>query len=160
MTRPLLVGEAPGPTGEGPPLGGRAGRLLDRMAGLAFVDACDRVNLLDAWPGHAGKASAFPAAAAREAAAALLAADQHRVLLLAGQRVAAAFGLRRPDYLCWYPLPGGRLAGVIAHPSGVNRWLNVPLHRELTGRFLTQALDLAVAVPLLDNDTNPATVSG
>lgn len=158
MTRPLLVGEAPGPTGGGPPLGGRAGRLLDRMAGRAFVDACDRVNLLDAWPGHAGKASAFPAAEAREAAAALLAVDRHRVLLLAGKRVAGAFGLRRPEFLCWYPLAGGRLAGVVAHPSGVNRWLNVPLHRELTGRFLVQALDLAAACPPLDTDTNAAKV--
>ncbi len=136
--RPLLVGEAPCKAG-GEPFTGRSGSVLEALAGFPPRREFECVNLLRTWPGHAGKGSAFPAAEARAAAQAMLSVlTRGRVVLVAGKRVAGAFGIRQPEYLRWYHLEG-LLVGVLPHPSGINRWLNDPVNREAAGRFLRSA---------------------
>lgn len=139
--RPLLVGEAPNRMG-GEPFTGRAGRVLEALAGFPPRREFDCVNLLQSWPGQAGKGSAFPLHDARVAAAAMLAVlPQGRVVVIAGKRAAAAFGIRRPEFLRWYAV-GGKVLGVLPHPSGINRWLNDPTNRAAAGQFLRSARTL------------------
>ena len=72
MTR-RIIGQAPGRTlPYGPPLGGRAGAFLARLAGLGSYDVLrERTvveNVLTLWPGKSpggGKGDAFPLDAAR-----------------------------------------------------------------------------------------------
>jgi hypothetical protein len=107
------------------------------MCGLpldAFLARFERVNLLPAFPGKAGKGDRFPRAAARQAALALLPALQGRRAVLLGGRVAAAFGLPRAPLLVWQPLAGGEVA-VAPHPSGINRWWNDPRNVRRAKRF-------------------------
>lgn len=140
--RPLLVGEAPCPAGNTEPFDGPSGRRLALILGVGHAEllaTTDRLNLLDSWPGACGKGSAFPAAEARAAAAVALALAPHRTLLLAGRRVAAAFGLRALPYLRWAVL-GRRRVAVLPHPSGVNRWLNDPANRAATRDFVLAAV--------------------
>jgi uracil-DNA glycosylase len=137
--RPLLVGEAPGLRTSGPAFGGggASGRRLARLAGLArLAEVFDCVNLLDAWPGPAGKASAFPLGRAREAATALLEErGPGQVVVCVGSRVWAAFGLRPAESLTAVAREGTCFV-LIPHPSGVNRWWNEPGAEERAGRFL------------------------
>lgn len=101
-SRPLLVGEASNIPG-GEPFGGRSGAVLAAMAGLTFDEfrrRFDRVNLLRRWPGREpgqAKGHKFPLAAARHAAARL--DVRGRRVVLAGRRVALAFGLRGFEFL-------------------------------------------------------------
>lgn len=135
------MGEAPCRKG-GEPFTGRAGKVLEELAGFPPRREFDCVNLLQSWPGAAGKGSAFPAHDARVAAAAMLAViPQGRVVVLAGKRVAAAFGIRNPEFLRWYAV-GGCVLGVLPHPSGINRWLNDPMNRRAAGHFLRTARTL------------------
>lgn len=136
--RPLLVGEAPCRRG-GEPFTGRAGTVLAELAGFPPRREFDCVNLLQQWPGQDGKGSAFPLHDARVAAAAMLSVlPQGRVVVVAGKRVAQAFGIRKPEFLRWYAV-GGKVVGVLPHPSGINRWLNDPANREAAGTFLRSA---------------------
>lgn len=136
--RPLLVGEAPCQKG-GLPFTGRAGTVLEDLAGFNPRSAFDCVNLLPAWPGHAGKGSAFPMHDARVAATAMLSVlPTGKVVIVAGKRAARAFGVKAPAFLSWQ-FVDGKLLGIIPHPSGVNRWLNDPVNREATGAFLRKA---------------------
>lgn len=139
--RPLLVGEAPCRKG-GEPFTGRAGKVLESLAGFPPRREFDCVNLLRTWPGQAGKGSAFPEHDARVAASAMLAVLPYgAVVVVAGKRAAGAFGIRRPEFLAWYSVEG-KVVGVLPHPSGINRWLNDPVNRGAAGRFLRQALHL------------------
>lgn len=139
--RPLLVGEAPCRKG-GEPFTGRAGKVLEDLAGFPPRREFDCVNLLQQWPGQDGQGSAFPAHDAQVAAAAMLAVlPQGRVVVLAGKRVAGAFGIRAPEFLHWY-LVRGKVVGVMPHPSGINRWLNDPANRSAAGAFLRSARTL------------------
>ena len=58
-TRPLLIGQAPGPnTDPGVPLSGASGRRLAALCGLGldeFLALFDRANLLPEFPGKLGK---------------------------------------------------------------------------------------------------------
>lgn len=135
VRRATIVGEAP-PRSGGGPFEGDAGRRLRRAVRRDLAD-CRLVNLLNAWPGPDGaKGDAFPVDEAR------LAARRVRfntpVVLLAGHRVARAFGLR-VGYLEWTTLRGRR-AAVLPHPSGINRWWNDPRNRRRASRFIREAL--------------------
>jgi hypothetical protein len=55
-------------------------------------------------------------------------------VLLAGHRVAAAFGVRE-GYLREFVLQGVP-AAVVPHPSGVNRWWNDPANVARASAFL------------------------
>lgn len=133
--RATIVGEAP-PRSGGRPFEGDAGRRLRQVARHDLAD-CRLVNLLEAWPGPDGaKGDAFPIDEARAAAARVR--FRTPVVLLAGHRVARAFGVRA-GYLEWTTLRGRR-AAVIPHPSGINRWWNCPRNRRRARRFIAAAL--------------------
>lgn len=141
MKRTLLIGEAPARTTVGArPFTGPTGRRLAELAALAELrDGFDAVNLLDRWPGRAGrKGSAFPLALARPAAEALLPRLRRRRVILVGRRVAAAFWLARLPYLTWAHEHGVALA-VLPHPSGVCRWWNEPENVAAASAFLREA---------------------
>lgn len=93
------------------------------------------VNLLRRWPGDQGKGDAFPIARARRAAGKFKPAG---VVLLAGKRVAEAFGERRA-YFEWFDLRGAR-AAVIPHPSGISHWWNEPANVARAAAFMRRAL--------------------
>lgn len=135
----LLIGEAPAPRGNRRAFDGPSGDRLAQVMGMGRDELLGRVrarNLLRRWPGASGKGSAFPVADARAAARrARLDAD---VVLLAGLRVAGAFGARA-GFFEWFELRGRR-AAVIPHPSGVNRWWNDAANRERARAFLRGVL--------------------
>lgn len=140
----LLVGQAPSARTEGlAAFSGDSGRRIAKLLGDAqLAERVDAVNLLAWWPGRslAGKGDAFPLADAREAATREL-LGQHRVVLLAGRGVAAAFGVDA-DYFAWVRLYG-RDAAVIPHPSGVSYWWNQADNVLAAARFLAQAVERA-----------------
>jgi uracil-DNA glycosylase len=95
MKKILFVGQAPSRDTEGgPPFSGRSGRRLASLCGLAHSDLpkmFDLANLLDRWPGKAGKGDAFPLEEAR-AGAARLDLSGRPLVVLVGRNVARAFG--------------------------------------------------------------------
>jgi hypothetical protein len=127
MSKLLFVGEACNlPSGEA--FAGRSGARLAVLLGLSleqFLATCDRVNLLDGWPGRSGgaKGHLFDVGRARTAAGRLRLTERH--VVLCGLRVASAFGLRRAVFL--RPVELGRDEAscvVLPHPSGIVRWYN------------------------------------
>lgn len=134
----LVVGEAPGPLGpsEYGPLA--CARYLDRMPGLMELN---RINLLQSYPGAGRRGSGFPHERAVRAADQLWRDTPIKVsMVYASVRVANAFGIGRhktkPDYpYCeWFTFAGRRVA-VAPHPSGVNRWWNVPHNADKAREF-------------------------
>lgn len=142
MTVPLLIGEA-SRVRDGRPFDGRAGRFLGSLVGLSLEDFLARieaVNLLKRWPGRqAVKGHLFPMDEAKRAVDRL---DlERRDVILAGKRVAAAFGLKEVKWLREVELGRGeRSAVVIPHPSGIVRWWNEERNRRAVGRLLERFL--------------------
>lgn len=131
--RPIIIGEAPSrlhcPRG---PLSGKSGQRLAALCELdlgEFLALFERRNVLPAFPGPAGKGSAFPMAQARARAARMRLAFPARPAVLLGGRVARAFCLDLPP-LSW----SGNVA-VCPHPSGVSRWWNDPANVEAARAF-------------------------
>src|SRR5687768_10455370 len=143
ISRPLLIGEATSVSG-GRPFDGRSGRMLAGLAGLSleeFLDAVEAVNLLPRWPGRssAPKGHAFPRHDAFVAARRIDLTG--RTVVLAGKRVALAFGLREVKWLT--PAKVGRgeaFCAVIPHPSGIVRWWNEARNGRAVARFLRRLL--------------------
>ena len=151
---PLLIGEAPPPSGLGP-LGPFDCDSGDKLAGLLTeaaapngpawtreeaLAAFERVNVLERWPGKAGKGSRFPVAEARQGANAIvgrLLVGQR--VVLAGKRVASAFGLLAPIG-AWVNVRGTHFT-VIPHPSGSTRDYNCALTRVAAGSALLRAIE-------------------
>lgn len=138
MSRPLLVGEAPGRRAKpgDRPFDGRCGSRLSDLIGRDVHECFDVVNLLDEWPGPggSGKGDAFPAELATNAALELLKRDSHGTIVLAGARVVAAFKLStRP---LGGSISGSRVYFHVPHPSGVNRWWNDPVNAAQAGALL------------------------
>jgi hypothetical protein len=121
-----------------------------RSPGLfEFVARTVHVNLLSSWPGRGRKGSEFPARRAKNAATDIawewlrgrpakvegLELEQPDLVLLAGRRVALAFGLSSFNYLELVRTAWG-LVVVVPHPSGANPWLNSPARRRNCRRFL------------------------
>lgn len=158
--RPVLIGEAPGPSREDgdEPLSGRWERRMARVCSAAETDdeaeawlqQFERRNLLAYYPGsvEGEDGSLFPPDLAAEAADGLREELEGRLVLLAGKRVARAFGLSKPDY--FEPLPRapapGAVAWVVPHPSGINRWWNEPRNRMLARHFYEQLLGAEMEV--------------
>jgi len=131
------VGQAPGDPAC-PRSQGRSTQRFLRLLGLtptAYQRLFHWQNLLDSFPGKAGKGDAFPLAAACVVAMTFPLAP---VTLLLGQRVAQAFHLP-PVYFQWHAVRGCQVA-VIPHPSGINHWWNTPAHRETFTRFMRALL--------------------
>ena len=140
MIRALVIGESPAPRGTGgwslsTALACRAAGVapdLTRATAVAWSRLSERQrllllyamneNLLQRWPGYQGRGSGFPRESARRAAAIFAPPASADVVLLAGRRVARAFGTddavpyfralsRRGRWPRWYVVP---------HPSGVS----------------------------------------
>lgn len=149
----LLVGEAPAPdgtkrhlhlalacraTGKLPAPGMPGWLRANRRPLFDFVRATRHVNLLGRWPGSSGRGSKFPLAEARAAAHALEVIG-YDLVLFAGRRVTAAFGVHAHHAGVDYFQPFGELgfrAVMVPHPSGVNRWWRSRANRTRALRFL------------------------
>jgi len=139
--KPLLIGECPGRAG-GLPLEGAIGRRIAELAGLTFteyLERTERVNLFvepqPMWSATKARFQAWSLVASVTA----YAPWDHRVVLLLGRRVTAAFGLGQREWLL--PLTGASGTWVACpHPSGRNRWYNHLQNRERLAAFLREAL--------------------
>lgn len=111
---------------------------LEGREGL--LERVEAVNVLERFPGPDGaKGDRFPRGRARRRARHLLPSLRGRTVLLAGKRVAEAFGVNA-EYLTWHEHPEGFRVVVIPHPSGVNRWWNEPENRRRFRQFATAVL--------------------
>jgi len=111
---------------------------LARLTMPEYYRLFTRANLLQEYPGKAGKGDAFPMRLARPAAKALrphLSAFKEVVFL--GKMVAEAFS----HWGDWFEWRGDapRLA-MSPHPSRISTWWNIPGHGKRAGQFW---LDLA-----------------
>jgi uracil-DNA glycosylase len=151
LSRPVIVGQAPGRT-PGEILGGRAGRRLASLAGIDELgDGFDLVNLLDEYPGASpnGKGDLFDDRLGRAAAFTLAPRLRDRRVVLLGRRVATAFGVGREPAFVW--MPAGAIVeqrviaswecGIMPHPSGIVRWWNDPENWRRASEFLRGALE-------------------
>lgn len=153
--KPLIIGQAPGPnTDPAVPLGGRCGERLADLCGLdldAFHLLFDRINLVQRFPGKAGKGDLFPLAEARIEALRLLmgGSTAGRPIVILGENVACAFFLPRPAVpLAWRPHAILGDVAVCPHPSGVNRWWNDSSNLRRTRRFWRKLTAAALAEEL------------
>lgn len=132
----VIVGMAPGRRGDNrrPFDGPGSGTRLLRLAGSEIygdlISAFDVVNLIESYPGLY-----WPTGLARLRAGELRRTYRGRTLILAGRRVAEAFGIPRASYLTVTDLGDVRLA-VLPHPSGLSRWYNDPVNVDSAEAFL------------------------
>lgn len=135
--KPLLVGEWPPKSGEGPhgPLSARPAHVMAGLLGITyetFLCLFDRVNLLKWWAGERPPrmsslkviADGFPMPGAP--------------IVLLGRRVASAMGFEEGFY-SWGTLSIADCV-VIPHPSGRNLMYNDPAERMKVGDVLREAL--------------------
>lgn len=153
--RVLLIGQAPSARGDPDRvlIGPGSGERIRNLAGLTlreYARRFERRNLLRSFPGKQGKGDAFPMAAARAAADRMLPDLRDRLVLLAGRKVAEAFGLQKLEWMEWRVVnvsieePEETCeVSVIPHPSGVSTWWNYPENRERARVFLRQLLAAA-----------------
>ncbi len=137
--RALLVGEAPA-RGTSRPFEGNSGVRLRELIGEEAFGRLDLANLYRRpMPRDGHKGSHFPVAGARRKAREFsLPGGKGVVVLLAGQRVAKAFGVEARYFEpC---LLRRRVCYVVPHPSGVNRWYNVEINRWRAKRFFCALL--------------------
>lgn len=146
--RPLLIGQAPGPTGQPGEraLSGRGGARLASIAEISldeFLARVDTRNLLEEFPGRATRGDLFPLTVARERAEIVKAQEAEReVLIFVGMGVADAFDFDEPP-CTWRRIafPRRRL-GMIPHPSGLNLWYNDETNVRQARIFLREILGL------------------
>lgn len=142
--KPLLIGEAPSKNEHSQrPLEGRVGSRLAKLAGLTmeqYLVTFERMNLLQLRQDTAEHGFIFDMDAARQAADASLQHDvmPDRVVLLLGQRVMRAYGLRL-GYFEERRLHGAR-AYVVPHPSSVSHWWNDPRHMADAEKFMHEVV--------------------
>jgi hypothetical protein len=139
-----LLGEAPARKFEGqPPFSSSSGDFLTKLIGMPVRVMFDCANILDYWPGSAGKGSKFPMGEAQKELR-LWKVDGEflgRRVILAGSRVAKAWGAPAGQILTWNKADAHCDAfAVLPHPSGVNRWWNDPQNRENAKFFLMEEL--------------------
>lgn len=155
--RVVLIGQAPG--GVGDPrivLGGRVGRRMAALAGCTlerFLEATQRWNLIEHFPGRLAGGDAFPILEARRGARMILWRLHGRVVVMVGIGVARCFGVRGepatwrlrqigfPDPLAADPrFVVEATVAVLPHPSGRDRWYNDPGNRERAARLLSDVI--------------------
>jgi uracil-DNA glycosylase len=131
-----LIGQAPGPNGASwKPFDGSSGKKLADLAGISremFLSIFQRRNLLDTWPGKAGKGDAFRIEDGKLAAA-YLRIEFHAgdCVLCAGSAVLRCFGFRNVPWCTWTYEQGIAFAK-IPHPSGINRlWNDLGMTRDV-----------------------------
>lgn len=148
--RTLIVGQAPSRDGAGTvvPFSGRSGQRLARLIGCpveALPYLFELSNLLEAWPGKAGRGDAFDLEAGRRAAWAVPVLPGQTVVL-AGRQVARCFGLGHVPFLTWVPgeqarpVRRGARFVVLPHPSGLVTWWNDPAHEEAARQLLRRVV--------------------
>lgn len=140
----LIVGEAPTERGDGEePLLGSIGR---RLAGLLFLSypgeyrrTCDRLNLLQDFPGYARMSTnvRWPGRAAEARADILREVFRGRHILLLGRRVARAFGHPRARFFTRWQEADGTTYGLV--PPLLPRWVK-PESEDRARRMLKQLL--------------------
>lgn len=141
-TRPLILGEAPSRSGDRYwmcPLSGAVGERLARWAGVEpdpdgsrygrwywpLVEVFELRNLLERYPGPAGRGAALPTGPARQAWVDLLPELTGRTVVLLAARIPAVAGL--PTYFYAWQRPSWcARAVVLPHPSTLNRIYDDP----------------------------------
>lgn len=157
VVKPLIVGQAPGRT-PGEPLAGRVGRRLAALCGLTertYLEAFDRMNVLEEWPGKAGRGDTFRLVdaipAARQRVLPLLPERTH-VVLLGGAALAVERALTQAGHsdardlswarFVWHHVRIGVRSTVALtccpHPSGASQWWNKPENVQEARRFWTE----------------------
>lgn len=116
------------------------------MSPAEYEEAFDRANLLNIWPGKAGKGDKFDAVKAGKAAWRMVPKLHKRRVVLLGKNVAKAFNCEDMPLMVWEHRGGwkGKLqyeceVAVLPHPSGVNRWWNNPKNYARARAFLLEA---------------------
>lgn len=139
--KPLIIGEQPSKNGDpSKPIQGRIGERLAECAGLTFdeyMEKFDRMNLLDVRAEYSGKGMDFNVKAARSTARELItrAFLPGRLILILGKRAASAFGMTSIAYFQRMVINGAEVY-VVPHPSGINRWWNLPENEQQMIRFM------------------------
>lgn len=133
---PVLIGEMPGFDITSRPhlaLTGPTGRRVAALAGVSWEEYCttDRRNVFSAPVEH------WLPAQARKSAEAMVLDD--RIVVLFGDKVASAFGVKTWLNYEWHEFRGG-FAARAPHPSGRNRVLNSTVERAVFGAFMRKVI--------------------
>lgn len=159
-----FVGQAPSSSTERADMAlvGESGARLARWAGLSpgeFHARATCVNVLARWPGAAAHGDLFPLDEARVAALQLAPSLDGRRVVFCGTLVAAAFRVQNPGFFAWRTCGYGPFefeAATIPHPSGVNRYWNLPAHVAAAERFLHELF----GQPLSQHEQTRLTLDG
>jgi uracil-DNA glycosylase len=136
VTKLVIIGQAPSQHGTGEPMAGRCGARLAALAGVSldeFLRRTDRLNLFDIFTGKNGRGDVFCIHDARPIADQLCAGLTGRTVVMLGNGVSAAFGLKAPAFS--FAEHRGMMAAWAPHPSGINRWWNDPQNVERAQSF-------------------------
>jgi len=163
--KPLILGEAPGKgkaiVADLFPLSGPVGVTLCQLAGLedealstrpgtsryghyywTLKRHYDLDNLLEEYPGRAGKGAAFPVDVARQVAEQRRDEWHGKVMILLGARMKRVFFTQRVPFYEWFWWPYyGTSVAAIPHPSGLNRAYNEQSHKDRARLILQQAIE-------------------
>lgn len=153
--RPILIGQAPGPnTDPSLPLyphpSTSAGGRLAQFMGLGaedYIDAFERLNLVQEYPGRRKHDDKFPLYQARLRAGELRPLMRGRTVILMGRKVASAWGepVAQAEFFEWVRCGTfGTMLAVVPHPSGRNHWYNSSENRQQARIFW-----MTVIAPLL-----------
>ncbi len=108
----------------------------------------DFMNVFDHWPGKGIGGDRFPMQAAKDRVPYLIENLRDRLVVFLGHNVAGAFGAKGFKYLQWYEIRNPKDVHdvivprmvVLPHPSGVNRYWNIPSNRAVVAKFLAQTI--------------------
>jgi uracil-DNA glycosylase len=136
----VMIGQAPSKTTDGlAPFSGRSGRRIASWAGLTPSELAERFelrNLIDRWPGKAGKGDKFYTPKIFEVAAEMKKELVGRRVVCVGLAVARAFSPSVKIVRYRFRDVDGVSFASIPHPSGVNVVLNDPDELRRTVRFV------------------------
>jgi len=141
MSDILFIGQAPHRThdpGYRPLIDGQCGERLANLIGVdleQYARMIDTMNIFDRWTGSSAKGDVFPLQEARERAIHIWTEIKYEKIVFVGKNVAKAFGFARLDYFETIEIDG-RIACVIPHPSGINRFWNDKENVEKAKNFL------------------------
>lgn len=150
----LFVGQAPGSSRPGPPLGpeSMSGRRLAKLSGRRrFFDEFGFVNLIEKFPGKGDpnhpKGDRWPRAEGRESAETMKISGQldGKIVVMLGENVADAFGYGGLPWFTKVVIENevgerARTFVVFPHPSGVSTWWNDGENVRRAKRFLRRLI--------------------